>query len=77
MGKSFADWKASGNDTHSLTGDPQFINRTGGDYTLTSESPAIDVVSGVPEAPSPDFAGNKRPFGKGSDMGALERVQRQ
>jgi len=55
----------------------QFINKTGGDYTLKAESPAIDAVADVPELTSPDSAGNKRPHGKGADMGALERAQKQ
>ncbi|HXH48878.1 MAG TPA: right-handed parallel beta-helix repeat-containing protein [Terriglobia bacterium] len=37
---SFAEWKARGQDTHSLIADPLFVNPSGGDFSLKPGSPA-------------------------------------
>ena len=53
-----------------ISADPQFVNRTAGDYHLRAGSPAIDA--GTDEgAPPVDFEGDPRPVGE-VDMGADE-----
>jgi hypothetical protein len=63
---TFTAW--TGYDSHGIQAAPQFIDRAGRDYALSSDSPAVDaakVVSGVSDVYS----------GSGPDMGALERLQ--
>jgi len=57
--------------TNCITGDPKFVNPTGGDFHLQSTSPAIDKGSPI-GAPSMDFDWNPRPQGLGYDIGAFE-----
>ena len=42
---ALSDWKALGNDIHSVFADPQFINLSGGDYHLLNGSPAIGAAT--------------------------------
>lgn len=51
--------------------DPLFFNQSLDDYRLSEDSPAIDKGS-LKQAPQFDFVGNKRPAGKGIDIGAFE-----
>ena len=64
-----------GIDSHSLFGDPKFVNAAAGDYRLQVSSPVIDranlsqaLLSQVPV----DAAGSPRLQGTTFDMGALE-----
>jgi hypothetical protein len=73
---------APGQTTHNLTSDPQFVNRSGGDFHLNSGSPAKDagltVVPNNSFAPNPgpsqsvDKDGVLRPQGTAFDIGAYE-----
>lgn len=54
----------------SLQTDPQFINASGRDYHLNSNSPAIDL--GINIGLSQDLDGNARPQGNGFDAGPYE-----
>ncbi len=66
-------YAASGNDQHSLYGDPLFVDAADRDYHLTAYSPAINA--GTAEgAPSIDLDGISRPQGEGFDIGAYEYV---
>jgi hypothetical protein len=55
----------------SVTGSPQFVNPSGGDFHIQSGSPAIDKGTST-DAPAVDFDGNSRPKGAGYDIGAFE-----
>jgi hypothetical protein len=51
--------------------DPRFTNAAADDFTLRSDSPALDT--GNPAgAPTQDYLGNQRPLGSGFDIGAFE-----
>ncbi|VVB89784.1 Right handed beta helix region [uncultured archaeon] len=54
-----------------VTGSPQFVNPSGGDFHIQSGSPAIDKGTST-DAPAVDFDGNSRPKGAGYDIGAFE-----
>jgi parallel beta-helix repeat protein len=41
--KSFADWKKTGQDVHSLIGSPQFADPEHGDFSMKPESPAFKI----------------------------------
>jgi hypothetical protein len=58
--------------SNNLTTDPGFINPSGGDFHLTSGSPAKDAGVGLPEVPC-DIEGNARPAGGAYDIGAYEQ----
>lgn len=65
------DQSAGGN----IQQNPLLADPGSGDFTLLSNSPAIDKgVVPAPSMPATDFAGNPRPFGPLPDMGALEAV---
>jgi hypothetical protein len=55
-----------------VTGNPLFVNPSGGDFRLNSSSPAIDSGSSD-DAPFDDYDGMSRPQGAGYDIGAFER----
>jgi len=40
---SFAEWKARGQDTHSLIADPWFADPSRGDFSLKPGSPAFSI----------------------------------
>lgn len=50
---------------------PLFVNAGGGDFHISSGSPAIDAGATLSDF-SVDFAGNSRPFGPSWDIGAYE-----
>jgi hypothetical protein len=54
-----------------LTTDPRFRNPSWSDYSLKSDSPAIDAGSSA-YAPAMDYVGQRRPMGSGPDIGAYE-----
>jgi hypothetical protein len=71
--KDYSTWKSGGNDTHSLTGDPLFVNKAGGDYSLQSSSPAINAAAvSAGRIPAIDILNHTRPNGSAPDMGAYE-----
>ncbi len=41
--KSFSDWQSLGVDTHSVFGDPLFVDPENGDFTVKPESPALKL----------------------------------
>jgi hypothetical protein len=53
-----------------VNADPLFIDIDNNDFSLHPNSPAVD--SGISLDFSDDFAGNKRPFGNGWDIGPYE-----
>jgi hypothetical protein len=56
--------------SHSLTGDPAFVNPAADDYHLKVTSAAIDA--GTDAGVTTDFDGKARPQGAGYDIGAYE-----
>jgi len=68
---NLADWQAaSGQDTHSSTADPLWVNPAGLDFHLQSSSPAIDAGADV--GLTEDFEGQPVPQGSAPDIGAYE-----
>lgn len=69
---NFAAWRSlTGQDTHSLAGNPVFQNEITYDLQLQASSPAIDAgtpIEGIEE----DFKGVPRPQGELYDIGAYE-----
>jgi hypothetical protein len=65
---------ATGNDTHSLFGDPLFLNRRKSDFHLAPNSPAIDAgdASFTPANGETDLDGTPRINGLRVDIGADE-----
>jgi hypothetical protein len=55
----------------SVTGSPQFVDPSNGNFHIQSTSPAIDKGTST-DAPNVDFDGNSRPKGAGYDIGAFE-----
>jgi hypothetical protein len=64
----------TGNDEHSISSDPAFVNMKENDFNLLANSPAIDagtqVFHGI-SAPVVDISGHNRPYGK-YDIGPIE-----
>ncbi len=72
---TLSDWQALGYDLNSLRGDPLFRDAANGDYSLLSDSDAINrfyLDAGM--APLYDILGNERLAGTLYDMGAYEAV---
>lgn len=72
---SFSEWQAlsiprSTFDTHSIYADPMFVDPQGGNFSLQSGSPAIDM--GIDAGLSVDYDGNPIPMGSAPDIGAIE-----
>ncbi len=65
---------ATGNDTHSLFADPDFVNASPLDLHLQAGSLAIDVGDNLPEVGEVDFDGIARIQNNTIDLGALEFV---
>lgn len=66
---NFNNWKSNtGDDIHSIIGDPLFVNSAGGDYSLSKNSPAINTGTDV--GIFLDYNGNPRD--SKPDMGAFE-----
>lgn len=61
----------AGNGTGNLTGDPRFVDPSRQNFSLLSQSPAIDAGRAAGSPPR-DFFGNSRPRGAGVDIGAIE-----
>ena len=71
---TFSNWKSTyGKDSHSLYGDPLFVNLAGDNYHLQASSPAIDKGT-VDSRLKVDLAGVSRPQGAAYDIGAYEFV---
>lgn len=71
---SFGDYQsATGQDAHSLFGDPLFVDVVLRDFHLLAGSPAIDAGSDTAGwFAALDFEGTSRPQGARPDIGALE-----
>jgi len=67
--KTWAQWKALGQDLHSKFVDPLFTNAAGGDFTLQATSPCIAAAPRLGEVPF-DFVGSAR--SATTTMGAYE-----
>ena len=52
--------------------DPQFTDINQHDFSLKTNSPAIDAANVVQSSPETDYFGNKRPSGAANDIGAYE-----
>jgi len=71
---TFALWQAQGIDANSLAADPLFVNSAGADFSLQSNSPAVNAAPvGAGNFPATDFTGAGRPSGIAPDIGAYER----
>jgi parallel beta-helix repeat protein len=71
--KTLSQWQgAYGQDQHSRSGDPQFVNLSSLDVHVQSGSPAID--SGTSIGVTQDYSGASRPQGNGYDIGAYEQA---
>ncbi len=57
--------------TNPVSGDPRFVNPTGGDYHIGAGSAAMDA--GISAGVTTDIDGDPRPIGAGYDIGADER----
>jgi hypothetical protein len=75
---------AYGSSTHSVAGDPKFINAAGGDFALQAGSPAIDAGTNLgstyqwgldPRTSFPWGALNQNTQGRGWEIGAFVFVQ--
>jgi len=78
-GVTYTSWsayrKATGNDVHSLFGDPKFVNKEYNDIRLRAGSPAIDRGSSQYASSSfSDLFGEARVRGKSIDIGAAESL---
>ena len=60
--------------THTIAGNPQFLNPVAYDFHLMPNSAAIDAgdPAGIPPAPAVDIDGAPRPYGPRVDVGAYE-----
>lgn len=69
--------QATGQDSHSLFGDPLFANTELRDFHLTQDSPAIDTGDPLfqPALGETDFEGDVRVNGPRVDLGADERTE--
>ncbi|MFQ5614911.1 MAG: right-handed parallel beta-helix repeat-containing protein, partial [Anaerolineales bacterium] len=56
----------------SLSMDPLFLNPSGGDFRLRTDSPAVNAGGPLAVFPDLDLAGNQRPLEGRHDMGAYE-----
>ena len=55
------------------TGDPKFVDRPGGNYSLQSTSPCIDIADAA-TAPAEDYDGNPRPVDGNNDGVAVADI---
>lgn len=62
---------AAGQEQNSIFANPSFVNPAGGDFHLSSASPAVDAGITLSDVPA-DLSGTPRPQGLGYDMGAYE-----
>jgi hypothetical protein len=67
-------WQAAtGNDEHSLTSAPDFVDAVSDDFHLAADSAGVDAGVAVPGITA-DIGGTARPQGAAVDMGAYERA---
>jgi hypothetical protein len=59
--------------TGNAAGDPLFVDDDGGDFHLSSDSPAVDRAPSAASDLENDLEGNPRPVGDGKDAGSYER----
>jgi hypothetical protein len=75
-GKTYPDFDAwaaaSGNDRNSTFADPGFADPDAGDFSVTSDSPAVDAGAFIASSGSTDLAGQPRAQAGGIDLGAYE-----
>jgi len=67
----YGDYGIGTYQSDNLFTDPHFVNPGGGDFSLRSDSPAIDRGAHLPAVPF-DYSGVSRPQGNGYDIGAFE-----
>jgi parallel beta-helix repeat protein len=63
---------ATGEDLHSVWGDPLFVNSAGADFHLAYTSPGVDAGTALSDVLT-DHDGVSRPQGFGYDIGAYEK----
>ena len=67
-GKTWAQWKGLGYDTHGVNSDPILVSPAAANFSLQSTSPAINAGTDV--GLSMDIAGQHVPYGAAPDIGA-------
>jgi len=73
--KTFFEYQsASGQDQHSITQNPSFVDADYYDFHLQPTSPCIDAGTDV--GLTEDYGGNSVPWGTGVDIGAFELIRR-
>jgi hypothetical protein len=69
----FEGWSArSGNDRHSMFGDPAFVDPEAYDFRLEPGSPAVDAGAFLAASGQADLSGDPRAQAGGIDLGAFE-----
>jgi parallel beta-helix repeat protein len=68
---TFADWKSTGHDSHSLVADPGFVDALKDNFHLLSNSPALKRGKWLDEVLD-DLQGNNRPKNDNPTLGAFE-----
>jgi len=63
----------SGQDSHSISADPLFMNAAGGDFSLADNSPAINRGINILSFTT-DLSGRTRPIGSNYDIGSYESL---
>ena len=69
---NFTGVTLSGTSTNTSNSNPLFTNLAGGDYTLSSGSPAVDSGDNASVVGTTDLLGNQRIFNTTVDMGVYE-----
>ncbi|MEO8256964.1 MAG: right-handed parallel beta-helix repeat-containing protein [Acidobacteriota bacterium] len=68
---NYANYAGGTSQSNNLLTDPHFVNAGGADFSLRSDSPAIDAGVFLDAVPT-DLRGVSRPQGNGYDIGAYE-----
>ncbi|MGO9203148.1 MAG: hypothetical protein ACLQM8_21720 [Limisphaerales bacterium] len=69
--QTWSGWQGSGNDTHSIVADPQYVNATAFNFAIQSASPAIGATAqNFTSLFTTDIAGTTRPSTGNWTMGA-------
>jgi parallel beta-helix repeat protein len=69
---TMSTWKAAGFDRSGIEANPLFTSVSSRNFTLASNSPALDKGVTLSSPYNTDRVGTARPYGNGADMGAYE-----